>query len=72
VTWRTGAANGDAALVLTWTEHNGPQVVAPSCEDFGSPLIKLGLVGTGGVEISYELSGLEIQMRGLVSQLRQS
>ncbi|MGE7369007.1 GAF domain-containing protein [Neorhizobium sp. NPDC001467] len=72
VSWKTEAANGDSTLVLTWTETNGPPVAAPSGKGFGSRLIRLGLMGTGGVEISYDPSGLKVEMRGLVSQLRQS
>jgi len=72
VSWRTEPVNGDTALALTWKESDGPPVIAPSGKGFGSRLIKLGLMGTGGVDISYEPSGLNVEMRGLVSQLRQS
>lgn len=72
VQWRTEGENGDDALILIWQERNGPLVSAPSSKGFGSKLIRLGLMGTGGVEISYDPFGLNVEMRGLVSQLRQS
>ncbi|WP_348642858.1 sensor histidine kinase [Neorhizobium alkalisoli] len=72
VRWTTQEGNGDTALVLDWNEHNGPSVVAPSGKGFGSKLIRLGLMGTGGAEINYDPDGLRVTMQALVSQLRQS
>ena len=45
-------------LVVVWLEIGGPTVTAPSGKGFGSKLIKMGLVGTGGSNIRYEPSGL--------------
>jgi two-component sensor histidine kinase len=72
VTWRTETGNGDDTLVLLWQESDGPPVAAPAGKGFGSKLIRLGLMGTGGVDVSYEPKGLKVEMRGLVSQLRHS
>lgn len=72
VTWRTETGNGNDTLVLLWQESDGPPVAAPAGQGFGSKLIRLGLMGTGGVDVSYEPKGLKVEMRGLVSQLRQS
>ena len=62
----------DSALVLAWEERAGPPVTAPTGKGFGSKLIGLGLMGTGGVDVDYASDGLKVKMRGLVSQLRQS
>lgn len=72
IRWRTEGGSGDDTLVLVWEERDGPPVAAPAGKGFGSKLIRLGLMGTGGVDISYEPTGLKVEMRGLVSQLRQS
>lgn len=72
VAWTTEGDSADSALVLQWHEHDGPPVIAPSGKGFGSKLIRLGLMGTGGVEVDYHPDGLQVTMRGLVSQLRQS
>jgi PAS domain S-box-containing protein len=72
VFWKTEAGAGDDTLILNWEESGGPPVVQPSGKGFGSRLIRLGLMGTGGVDISYDTTGLKVEMRGLVSQLRQS
>lgn len=72
VRWTTQECNGDTALHLDWKEHDGPAVVTPSGKGFGSKLIRLGLMGTGGVEINYDPEGLRVTMQALVSQLRHS
>lgn len=43
----------------------------PSAKGFGSKLIRMGLLGTGGVEINYDPDGLRVNMQALVSQLEQ-
>ncbi len=72
VSWKTEEANGESALLLRWNESKGPPVAAPSGKGFGSKLIRLGLMGTGGVEVDYSPDGLRVTMQALVSQLRQS
>jgi two-component sensor histidine kinase len=72
VSWMIEGASDDSLLVLAWDEHEGPPVTAPSGKGFGSKLIRLGLTGTGGVDVDYSPDGLKVKMRGLISQLRQS
>ncbi|MFB2550837.1 GAF domain-containing protein [Ensifer soli] len=72
VAWRIEGTGSDTAMILTWQERDGPPVVQASGKGFGSRLIRLGLMGTGGVDIDYHPDGLNVEMRGLVSQLRQS
>lgn len=72
VTWEIERPNGEDALIIRWSETGGPPVTPPLGKGFGSKLIRLGLMGTGGVEIDYAPEGLHVELRGLVSQLRQS
>ncbi|MEO3387491.1 GAF domain-containing protein [Mesorhizobium sp. CAU 1741] len=70
--WRLAADGVDPDFTMEWSEHGGPPVTAPARNGFGSRLIKLGLVGTGGVDISYEARGLHARMQAKLSQLQQS
>jgi len=38
-------------------------VELPSAKGFGSKLIRMGLLGTGGVEINYDPDGLRVTRR---------
>nr|WP_289852106.1 GAF domain-containing protein [Rhizobium sp. SSA_523] len=71
VTWTVEPANDDSALLMTWVERQGPPVSAPLSTGFGSKLIRLGLTGSGGATIDYAPDGLKVEMRALLSQLRQ-
>jgi two-component sensor histidine kinase len=67
--WSIEGAGTDAALLVRWRERNGPPVTAPTRRGFGSKLVRLGLVGTGGVDLRYETSGLEADLRAFVNHL---
>lgn len=58
IDWRREAASG--ALVLTWTERNGPRVSPPTRVGFGSVLIKRSLKHevTGSATLSFEPDGV--------------
>jgi two-component sensor histidine kinase len=47
-------------------------VVAPTRKGFGSKLIRLGLVGTGGTELRYEPGGFEADLRASIDHLSQA
>ncbi len=70
--WRMEGTEDDKTMVLTWREDGGPAVTPPSTKGFGSRLIRTGLTGSGGVAVDYRPEGLLVEMRGLLSQLRQS
>ena len=74
VSWRLEKleAEPEPDLVLTWRETGGPPVEAPKERGFGSRLIRMGLVGTGGVQLSYQASGFAAEMRAPLSQVQQS
>lgn len=72
VTWRVDDADGGPEVVLDWRESGGPPPRPSNRTGFGSRLIGLGLVGTGGVELRYPSSGFEAEMRAPLAQLQQS
>jgi PAS domain S-box-containing protein len=75
VTWRTEGSGETAEMVFDWRERGGPAVREPSASDrkgFGSRLIRMGLVGTGGVDVRYSERGLEASMRAPLAHLQRS
>ncbi len=72
VNWEIERQNDDDALIVRWHETGGPPVSPPETKGFGSKLIRLGLMGTGSVDLDYAPDGLRVEFRGLVWQLRQS
>lgn len=69
VAWSVGGSADAAEFVMKWTEIGGPPVAQPSRKGFGSRLIRMGLVGAGGVEIKYDPSGLEAVMTASLDKL---
>lgn len=72
VTWSIDAADDEETLFLRWREQGGPPVVTPLRRGFGSKLIRLGLVGTGGVDLRYEPSGFEADLRASIRHLAEA
>ena len=58
-------------LTLRWREVDGPTVANPSVKGFGSRLIEMGLIGTGGVELRYLSTGFEADFSAPLSQVQQ-
>ena len=54
-------ADGGAQLTLRWVEAGGPPAHPPAQRGFGSRLINLGMVGTGGADVRYLDTGLIAQ-----------
>ena len=54
----------DGVLRLIWTEKDGPPVTPPARRGFGVRLLERGLAAelSGGVELTYDASGLVCQM----------
>lgn len=63
LTWRVEAGGGDDQLVVRWRETGGPPVAEPIRQGFGSKLIRIGLVGSGGVDLRYEPAGFAADLR---------
>lgn len=75
VEWRLEGGEDDVQVTFTWTERGGPEPVAPATSGrrgFGSRLIRMGLVGTGGVELRYPPPGFQASMRAPLAQLQRS
>lgn len=72
VTWRVEDTHGGPEVVLDWEESGGPPPRPSNRTGFGSRLIRLGLTGTGGVELRYPSSGFRAEMRAPFAQLQQS
>ena len=58
-------------LVLSWREVGGPVVTPPTANGFGSRLIKMGLIGTGGVDLRYPPTGFEADFKAPLSQVQE-
>lgn len=59
LTWGSERRDDSVHFRLLWREVGGPEVVAPARRGFGSRLINVGLVGTGGAQLDYNPAGLE-------------
>lgn len=68
--WHVEGAGPDAVFTLIWHECGGPSVRQPSRRGFGSKLINMGLIGTGGVETSCGVSGFQAKMTATLHQLQ--
>jgi hypothetical protein len=69
ISWRVDEASDE--VVLSWREY-GPPAVAPARRGFGSRLIGMGLVGTGGVELRYLETGLEGAFRAPLREIQRT
>ncbi len=69
VDWIVRNRDGRPILFLNWVERGGPPVVAPTRRGFGSRLINMGLVGTGGVDLDYSQTGFTARMSAPVDDL---
>lgn len=72
VSWDLVDLDGEVELTLRWREEGGPAVSEPRSKGFGSRLIGMGLIGTGGSEIRYLASGLEAEFKAPLAQVRVS
>jgi two-component sensor histidine kinase/PAS domain-containing protein len=70
VSWHVEGVGEHAVFHLTWIESGGPCVTSPSEKGFGSKLIRLGLIGTGGVEVRYDPAGFQARMTAPLQQLQ--
>jgi two-component sensor histidine kinase/PAS domain-containing protein len=68
VTWNISGEE----LLLKWREAGGPAVQLPTGKGFGSRLISMGLIGTGGVDLRYSPTGFEADFAAPLAQVKQS
>jgi two-component sensor histidine kinase len=52
VKWRTEKTGGKTMLHIQWSEDNGPEVVAPKREGFGTRLLNKALPAQAGAQVS--------------------
>lgn len=57
--WRIDGVGPDATFTMEWREVGGPVTAEPSRKGFGSRLIRMGILGTGGTSVRYPSSGFE-------------
>ena len=70
ITWSLDRRDGDPELVFGWRETGGPPAEQPTRRGFGSKLISVGLVGTGGVDLQYSASGLTAEFKAPLAQVQ--
>ena len=70
LSWQVDRDAGDPCFVLTWRETGGPPVTHPVQNGFGTKLIRMGLVGTGGVTLHYGEMGLEAAFKAPLDRIR--
>ena len=70
LSWILQGEGNNAMFRMVWVESGGPPVETPTGKGFGSKLIRMGLIGTGGVEARYEPSGFQVEMTARLSQLQ--
>lgn len=58
-------------LILHWDEKNGPQVEPPTKKGFGTKLIRMGLLGAGGVTSDFRKDGLIVSIQAPMAQIQE-
>lgn len=72
IDWRIEGTGDGATFYLSWRETGGPPPREPERKGFGSKLIRMGLIGTGGVLVSYGQPGFSAEMTAVLLQLAQA
>ena len=72
VSWELAGEGADRELVLEWCERGGPPAAEPTRKGFGSRLLKLGLVGTGGSALAFARDGFSASFRAPLRQVAEA
>lgn len=64
--------SADQTVTMRWAERGGPPAVEPKRRGFGSRIIRMGLTGSGGVDLRYGEEGLTAEMTAPLDQLQQA
>lgn len=72
IVWKVEETDPENQLILSWTEEGGEPVATPTRRGFGSRLISMGLVGSGGAKLEYSPSGFRAVFSAPVSQVQMS
>lgn len=62
----------DDRLHLLWQERGGPSAVEPTRRGFGSRIIRMGLTGSGGVNLIYGMEGLTVKASAPLREVQQA
>jgi two-component sensor histidine kinase len=68
LSWRIEEGD-EPMMVMNWGERDGPTIEEPKLRSFGTRLIRLGLVGKGGVEKSYPPTGFVAEFRASMDDI---
>ncbi len=72
VSWAVRRDGDKDALDLSWVERGGPPAIEPTRKGFGSRIIRMGLSGSGGVEVRYETEGLTMRATAPLYQIQEA
>lgn len=72
IAWSVAGTGADATLSLRWVERGGPPAIEPTRRGFGSRIIRMGLTGSGGVNLRYEEQGFTAEMSAPLEQMQQA
>lgn len=72
LSWGVEDSQDGDLLKIEWRERGGPPVVPPTRKGFGSKLISIGLVGTGGVDLRFNPEGFAADLHASMRQLVQA
>lgn len=72
ITWTIHSDGETDALDLSWVERGGPPAVEPTRRGFGSRIIRMGLSGSGGVELRYGTEGLTMRATAPFYQIQEA
>ena len=62
LSWAVEVKADGPSLVVRWKESGGPAATRPAAAGFGTTLINMGLLGTGGTRIDYRAEGVEVEL----------
>lgn len=72
VNWKVCPDGAKDVLEFTWAERGGPPATAPVRKGFGSRIIRMGLSGSGGVDLDYGTQGLTMKATAPLYQVQEA
>ncbi|WP_313540487.1 GAF domain-containing protein [Sphingomonas sp.] len=71
IIWHLEGEGDSERLLLRWREKGGPPAIEPARKGFGSKLLTLGLIGTGGSSLYYTETGFEAEFQATKREVRE-
>ncbi len=71
LSWTVTGTLPDAVFRMRWRETGGPPVTPPDKVSFGTTLIGVGLLGTGGASLRYPPSGVEADFEAPLARIQE-